>query len=92
MKIFKKIDYKGKYFIITDLDYENDLGFDFEIGRITADEITDELLKEHCEATLYYGIPSYIGKDIELNRRVKRMEKIVAKEDDERFNLVSTIY
>ena len=84
--MFKKIDYKGKYFIITDLDYEDEWGMDFEVGRITLDEITDEWLREHCEATLYYGIPPYIGKDVEFNKRVKRMEKIVAKEDEERFN------
>lgn len=86
MKIFKEIDYKGKYFVIADLDYEDEHGIDFEVGQITADEITDEWLKGHCEATLYYGIPSYIGKDVELNKRVKRMEKIVAKEDEEKFN------
>ena len=84
MKTFKKIDYKDKYFIITDLNYEDEYGMDFEVGQITLDEITDEWLKGHCEATLYYGIPSYIGKDAELNKRVKRMEKIVAKEDEAR--------
>ncbi len=86
MKIFKKIDYKGKYFIITDLDYEAEYGFDFEVGQIAADEITDEWLRDHCEATLYYGIPPYLGKDVELNKRVKRIEKIVAKEE-KRYNM-----
>lgn len=87
MKIFKKIDYKGKYFIIADLDYEDEWGMDFEVGQINETEITDEWLKDHCEATLYYGIPPYLGKDAELNKRVKIMEEIVAKEEEERFNL-----
>lgn len=69
----KKIDYKGKYFMIQDeLDDE---GMDFEIGEISAEEITDKFLADHVLQCIYYGIPPYMGKNEELKSRIDNLYK-----------------
>lgn len=62
-----KVDYKGKWFVIQDELYD----LDYEIGTMEDEEITDEFLKDHVESCNYYGIPSYIGDDEVLNKRIE---------------------
>lgn len=59
-QIFKLVDYKGKYDIVYDPDRVDDM--DYVIGEITrADVIADAANRK--EASRYYGIPAYVGKD-----------------------------
>lgn len=69
------IDYKGKYFILCDEDMVDDM--DYVIPYINVDIIisNDFYLQNHIDDCFYYGIPSYIGKDEELKKRIKRIEK-----------------
>lgn len=69
------VDYKGKYFIIQDEDTLDD-EYDFVLKYIDVDYIIGDGLKDHIADCVYYGIPPYIGKDGELNRRIKKLEKI----------------
>lgn len=60
---FKKIDYKGKYFTIEDVDDD----WNYTIGEITKKEALEpEFVKSHKRECLYYGIPPYIGEDKDL--------------------------
>lgn len=75
---YKKIDYKGKWFVLQDEVY-NDT-WDIEIGEMDDKDITDEFLKEHVEACQYYGIPPVLTSNQELNDRVdKLLEEYNAK-------------
>lgn len=74
MKEYIMNNYKGKYFMLCDkIDEDDYMGF--EIGRMREDEITDEFLKEHVDACIYYGIPAYYGKDKKLAKRIERLYK-----------------
>lgn len=85
MKIFKKSDYKGKWFVLCDsVDPE-----DFEIGEIREDEITDGFLQAHVEASRYYGIPAYNGNDEKLKRRINSVNMLLDVLEDEK-NILGT--
>ncbi len=72
----KKIDYKGKYFILQDKLHDDDEGYmDFEIGEMKDDEITDEFLKGHISNCDYYGIPPYVGCNEDLKARIHRLQE-----------------
>lgn len=61
------IDYKGKYYIYQDADFELDNAWDFVEDTIESEEITNKDFLEHLENCQYYGIPAYIGRDKRLN-------------------------
>ena len=84
MKTFKKIDYKGKYFILQDPNTPDEYGMDFEIGEMKEDQLTDSFLLAHNEACRYYGIPAYIGSDVNLKERLAKLDS----EYDLRYNIV----
>ena len=67
----KKIDYKGKYFILQDEAGESD----FKVGEIDDRKITDDFLKEHIARCNYYGIPPYLGNDEKLKERIEKLNK-----------------
>ena len=70
----KKIDYKGKYFMLQDDSYY--LGdMDFEIGTMEDEEITDDFLKIHVINCNYYGIPPYIGDNKHLKEKILKFQK-----------------
>ena len=66
-------DYKSKHFVLAD---EDDEMFG-SVGTIEDDDITDTFLKDHIEACMYYGIPSYTGSDGVLRERIEAMEKVL---------------
>ena len=67
------IDYKGgKYYMIA--DKIDDDGFDFSVGTITDEKLTDNFLREHVDACRYYGIPPYIGRNKELTDRIEKLQ------------------
>ncbi len=72
---YNLIDYKGKYCIIQDIDYIDEL--DIKIGEIKDEDITDTFLKEHIESCLYYGIPAYIGSNKELHNRISKIQETI---------------
>ena len=82
MKEFKMIDYKGKYFVLQDEIFDD--GFDYEIGTIKEDKITDAYLKDHIDACIYYGIPAYIGDDKKLKGRVNKLYEEYEKQNRNR--------
>ena len=47
--------------------------FDIEIGTMKENEITDDFLKGHVDACIYYGIPPVITSDKKLNARVNKL-------------------
>jgi len=62
-----KVDYKGKYFILQDKDYLDDM--DLIIGTMSKEGAMEpEFVEYHKETCLYYGIPAYLGKDQELKK------------------------
>jgi len=67
-----KIDYKGKWFVLQDIDYKvnDDWSFmDIVIGTMTKKEVLDkDFIKEHKANCEYYGIPCYIGENKELKK------------------------
>jgi hypothetical protein len=71
--MIKAYDYKGKWFVLQDADKEDD--FDVERPEIDIAYVTGEGLPEHVENCIYYGIPAYIGADVELHKRIKRIEE-----------------
>ena len=73
MKTFKKIDYKGKHFILQD-EIMDDM-YDYEIGEMNEKEITDDFLKDHVQDCNYYGIPAYVGEDKNLIQAIKEIEE-----------------
>lgn len=77
-KTYKMSDYKGKHFVLQDT-IDPDSPFDFEIGEIKESEITDAWLREHVEASIYYGIPAAITKDELLNKRIEKLYQEYAK-------------
>lgn len=70
---YKMIDYKGKYFILQ--DKVHDECYDFEIGEMEDEEITDEFLHQHVLDCIYYGIPAYIGENKELAAKIDALYK-----------------
>lgn len=71
------IDYKGKHFIIQD-EIDEDC-FDIEDPYVDVERIIgdDKLLLQHIQDCNYYGIPSYIGSDKDLKKRIAKLEKLV---------------
>ena len=62
-KFFEKANYKGKYFYITD-EIDDEYFDSYSIGKISKREALDKRFIElHKQTCLYYGIPTYIGKD-----------------------------
>lgn len=81
-KIFKKIDYKGKYFVLQDEVYED--GFEYEIGEMKEEDITDSFLREHVSICNYYGVPPYDGGDGKLNNRIDKLTEELINHDENR--------
>ena len=75
--LINKIDYKGKWFVLQDLDIEDEYGMDFIIDQIESDNLTESELIEHIENCNYYGIPAYIGNNEKLIDRLKNEVLIV---------------
>lgn len=75
---FKQVDYKGKWFVLQDCLFDS---MDEEIGEMDYKDITDRFLLEHVTACDYYGIPSYIGKNKELNDRTDKMQFLIREDD-----------
>jgi len=70
MKTFLKINYKGKYFVIQDKIIEP--ACDYSIGEISKkNAMKQEFVDEHKAHCRYYGIPTYIGDDKDLNKIYK---------------------
>lgn len=64
-KKFKKVNYKGKWFVVKDKEEE----LDYVVGEITKEEaLKEDFVAKHKENCEKYGIPAYIGKDKELKR------------------------
>lgn len=65
-----KLDYKGgKYFILADEAYDLDEGYDYVVGKMTKeDAMRPAFVAGHKEASQYYGIPAYLGRDEELKK------------------------
>ena len=75
------IDYKGKYFLLQDKVEEGEMSFmDIVIGKMTERGITDAFLQDHVRASMYYGIPAYIGSNKKLNKRIDKLYKQLEKE------------
>ena len=72
-------DYKGKWFVLQD----EDIDCDFERKEINIDWVMNEGLKEHVENCLYYGIPSYIGKNEELKKRIEILERNLTPQNND---------
>jgi hypothetical protein len=70
----KKVDYKGKYFILQDEAFDD---MDYVIGEIKDEDITDAFLELHIETCIYYGIPPYCGKNQELHKRIDDLMKYI---------------
>ncbi|MCK5021790.1 MAG: hypothetical protein KAR54_00895 [Candidatus Pacebacteria bacterium] len=70
MEEFKLSNYKGKHFVIKDEITSEDISFcGDEIGVMTKKQVLDKkFIEEHKSSCDYYGIPCYIGKDIDLNK------------------------
>lgn len=68
LKEFLLIDYKGKYDIVFDPDMVDDL--DIVVGKISRDAVIRDAANRK-EASRYYGIPAYVGKDEELKSLFK---------------------
>lgn len=68
--VYNLIDYKGKYTIIQDMDMLSD--FDDPVGSISHENAIKEA-PERFKASLYYGIPAYIGKNKELLEIFKKL-------------------
>jgi hypothetical protein len=69
--MLRQIDYKGKWFVLQDEDIVLDF-MDYEIGKMSKeDALKPEFVQEHNENCLYYGIPSYCGKDLDLLKAYK---------------------
>ena len=66
MKKFTLLDYKGKYYVIQDKDYELEY-MDYSIGEISKKEVLrPEFIKNHKANCRYYGIPCYYGQDKDM--------------------------
>lgn len=72
----KAIDYKGKHFILQDED-SIDKDHDYVLQYIDTLYIINnpEELKNHVLQCNYYGIPSYLGSNKELNEKIENLEK-----------------
>jgi len=68
----KKIDYKGKHFVICDDNCVDDI--DFVTGDIRHDELTEEFLRGHVELCMYYGIPPYVGDNEDILEKIQNIE------------------
>lgn len=84
MKNLLKIDYKGKYFVLQDVAWEDD----FVCGEMSKKELTDEFLRAHIAQCEYFGIPAYLGKNKELLKRIDKIEILLFGEF-KRINYVS---
>lgn len=71
-------DYKGKHFVLGDRPDEM-FG---DQGTIEDDKITDQFLEDHVDACRYYGIPAYIGKDLELKKRINKIYESASRSED----------
>lgn len=73
MEEFKLSNYKGKHFVIKDKITLEDISYGGdEVGVMTKKQILDkEFIEEHKASCSYYGIPCYIGGDVELNKIFK---------------------
>lgn len=72
------LDYKGKHFILAD---ENQ-GEDEVLNEyVDCEKIinSDKLLEEYIEDCIYYGIPTYLGEDKKLKKRIKKIENDLSK-------------
>ena len=70
MKLYK-LDYKGKYYILTDSKDQDDEW----IGMMDITDITDEWLATHVETCVHYGIPPVVTKNKILKERVDKLLK-----------------
>ena len=66
------IDYKGKHDILATSDYELDLFMDYKTGEIDEKDITDSWLKNHVDASIYYGVPALLGRNEALDKRIEK--------------------
>lgn len=73
----KAIDYKGKYFVLQDEAIEED----FVIDYVDTEHIVnnEEALREHVSTCNYYGIPAYLGGDVDLHERINEIESAINK-------------
>ncbi len=68
-KEFFLVDYKGKYTVIQDKLWDDDVC----IGLISKDQAIKQA-KERLDDCRYYGIPAYIGQDKDLLEKYKQHE------------------
>jgi len=63
------IDYKGKHYTYQDADIDINNAYEYVIGTTTKKDILkdDTAIKQHIDASNYYGIASYRGNDNDLN-------------------------
>lgn len=76
----KAVDYKGKHFILYD-DDRVDGTWDFILPYIDTDWVIKNGLENHVAESIYYGIPSYVGKDKELLERIKKIEDDINRQE-----------
>jgi hypothetical protein len=79
--LLKKLDYKGKHFILQDADIELDF-MDDEIGEVDSEHLTQDFIESHVDCCMYYGIPAYYGKDKELNKLINDVYKKLDEDYD----------
>jgi len=70
MDKYDLIDYKGKFDIIQDKDQLDDT-FDYVVGEITHEQAVKEI-EARVEFALHYGVPTYLGKNEELNNLIDK--------------------
>lgn len=66
------ISYKGKHFIICDKDTVDE--FDIILNYIDVEKVIKENLESHVADCAYYGIPAYLGDDVELQARILKIQ------------------
>lgn len=79
MKIIA-VDYKGKWFVLTDADRRDDM--DFERPEINIEYVTTYGLRGHVENCRFYGIPAYVGNNKFLSDQIEKLTEEMDKRDD----------
>ena len=51
---------------------------DFEAHYDTKYYLTDKGLSEHVYNCMYYGIPAYLGKDEQLQKRIHTLQEAIS--------------